>query len=397
MVIWLYNDSQIRFMSTLPPLTQMMETLVSIPSVSSAQEHLDTSNIEVVHTLANWLDEFNFRTEIQRLPGNPNKANLIATLGEGDDGLVLSGHTDTVPYDEHSWRQDPFKLTQHDDRLCGLGSTDMKSFFALVVEALRSVSLNKLNKPLVILATADEESTMDGAKYLLEQQRALGKYCVIGEPTELKPIRQHKGIFMESVSLRGKSGHSSDPDAGNNALEGMHEVIAMLVGYRKQLAERYNNADFIVPIPTLNLGHIHGGDNANRICGDCELHYDLRLLPGMDLGSIRQTLRDNILEIAQRRNLECSLASLFDGVPALSTNEQSHIVKVAEEITGNKSASVVFGTEGPYMTQLGMETIILGAGSIRVAHQANEYIEIAQLQPAIDTYANIIKEICLGR
>jgi acetylornithine deacetylase len=382
-------------MPSIPATDEMLESLIASPSVSSTHSHLDTSNLAVVNLLANWLDQIGFEVKIQTV--SDHKANMIARIGDGDDGLVLSGHTDTVPYDDSLWLSDPFACTQKDDRLYGLGTSDMKSFFALAIAALQDINLDRLTRPLTILATADEESTMAGAKALLEDRHKLGQYCVIGEPTNLIPVRQHKGIFMESIRLTGQSGHSSDPSLGNSALEGMHEIVQAILNFRDRLGTQFVNHDFAVPLPTLNLGHIHGGDNANRICGACELHYDLRLLPEMELNQIRNALRDLIKDIANRRNLACEFSSLFDGTPALSTPAGSEIVKMTEELTRSTSQSVVFATEGPYFSQLGMETVVLGPGSIEVAHQPNEFIEIEQLQQAINIYSALVQRICIQR
>lgn len=379
-----------------PPLDTMLAQLVASPSVSSTHAQIDQSNLGVIHLIAEWLDTLGFQVNINTLPNQANKANLVARLGDGNDGLVLSGHTDTVPYNEELWQSDPFKLTQKNNKLYGLGASDMKSFFGFVVSALSQLNLNDLKKPLTILATADEESTMAGVKHLVSKNEKLGRYCVIGEPTNLQPIRQHKGIFMESIKLIGQSGHSSDPSLGNNALEGMHEIMHTLLTYRDSLASQFINQDFAIPTPTLNLGHIHGGDNPNRICGDCELHFDLRVLPDMKIDIIKKNLREKIQEIAARRKLQCKFTSLFDGTPALSTPANSKIVKISEQLTNKKSDAVVFATEGPYFSQMGIETIVLGAGSIDVAHQPNEYIEMKQLDQAVDLYRGLVKKVCLS-
>ena len=382
-------------MTNHPTQIEMLETLISSPSISSNITHLDSSNIQVINHLAEWFDNLGFNVEVLPLPQQPNKANLIARMGEGEDGLVLSGHTDTVPCDEKSWQFDPFKFTDKGDRFYGLGSSDMKSFFPLVLSSLTEINLKKLKKPLTILATADEESSMSGAKAILKDQSKLGRYCVIGEPTSLKPIHQHKGIFMESVRITGQSGHSSDPTLGNNALEGMHEIMQAMMDFRDHLGTKFINDNFAVATPTLNLGHIHGGDNPNRICGQCELHYDLRILPDMQLEKVKNHLREIILSISQRRKLTCEFTSLFEGVPALSTPAESKIVKFAEKLTKSTSDSVVFATEGPYFSQMGMETIILGPGSIDVAHQPNEYIEKRQLESAIPIYQRFVRQFCM--
>lgn len=381
-------------MTSLPTQLEMLETLISSPSISSNHAHLDSSNLSVINHLAEWHDSAGFSVDIQTVDSQSGKANMIARIGEGEDGLVLSGHTDTVPCDESLWQVDPFKFTQQDSRFYGLGSSDMKSFFALVLSSLQDINLKQLKKPLTILATADEESSMAGAKAILKHQSKLGDYCIIGEPTLLKPIRQHKGIFMQSIRLTGRSGHSSDPALGNSALEGMHEIMQAMMNYRDHLGSQFVNQEFAVPTPTLNLGHIHGGDNPNRICGQCELHFDLRVLPDMQIESVKANLHNIASEIAHRRNLKCEFINLFDGTPALSTPANSNIVKIAEQFTGSTSDSVVFATEGPYFSQMGMETIVLGPGSIDVAHQPNEYIDKQQIDSAIPLYKQFIEKIC---
>lgn len=382
-------------MTHRPAIYQMLQTLIAATSVSSTHNELDQSNRTVVEALANWLDDLGFQIELQQLPNQIDKLNLIARYGEGSDGLVFSGHTDTVPYDEYLWDSDPLALYESENKFHGLGSTDMKGFFAALLQAFGSVDLKRLRKPLVVLATADEESTMSGARFLQQQGRSLGRYCIIGEPTGLRPVHQHKGVFMEEVRLSGQSGHSSHPALGNNALDGMHQVISFLLEERKKLAAAFHCNDFIVPIPTLNLGHIHGGDNANRICGDCSLHYDLRLLPGMDLNGIRSTLRNRILDIATSLELTCEFSSLFDGVPALSSPVDTELVQQAQQITGQPSQSVTFATEGPYLQSLNMQTIILGPGDIAVAHRPNEFVSHADLLDASAIYTRFIERNCL--
>jgi acetylornithine deacetylase len=373
----------------------MIRSLIELPSVSSTKADLDMSNRPVIDWLANLLEEEGFSVRIQPVPEEPGKANLIATLGRGADGLVLAGHTDTVPYDDGHWSSDPFTLREDDNRLYGLGTSDMKSFFALAIEAARGLEPAKMKHPLIILATADEETSMSGAKALLKEGTRLGRYAVIGEPTGMRPIRQHKGIMMEAIKLQGLSGHSSNPAYGNNAMEGMHEVMQSLLQYRAELQARYQNPAFEVPVPTLNLGHIHGGDNPNRICGSCELHIDLRPLPGMDLDELRQDIQTRLQPIAAQRQLGIEFEPLFDGVPAMQTDANAEIVRLTEELTGHSSESVAFGTEGPYLSELGMETIILGAGDIDQAHQPDEYLALDRINPMIDILRQLIHRVCL--
>lgn len=377
-----------------PKLISLIENMIAIPSVSSVNPRWDQSNQAVIEKLSVWLKDLGFEIEIFEVPGYPGKFNLVATAGKGPDGLVLSGHTDTVPFDEGRWSQSPFKLTEKDQKLFGLGSCDMKSFFAFVIEVVRELDLGKLKKPLIIIATADEESSMCGAKALKPKYEKLGRYTIIGEPTDLKPIRMHKGIMMEAIRLTGKSGHSSDPGLGNNALEGMHQVIAELLQWRNELQQQYRNAAFAIEVPTLNLGHIHGGDNPNRICADCELHIDLRPLPGMQIDDLRNELSTRLHTKIQDSGLALEFIPLFDGIPSMETPAESMIVKAAEEMTGHRARAVAFGTEGPFFNDMNMETIILGPGSIDQAHQADEFLALNQIKPGIALLQNLIKRFC---
>ncbi|HUM91301.1 MAG TPA: M20/M25/M40 family metallo-hydrolase, partial [Candidatus Competibacter sp.] len=213
-------------------LLDRIRQLIATPSVSSVSPQFDQSNRVVIDLLAEWLEASGFAVRIELLPGRSDKANLIATLGEGPGGLVLAGHTDTVPFDAGRWRYDPFGGTVADERIYGLGSADMKSFLALAIEAAREFSARDLRQPLVILATADEESSMGGARALAAAGQPLGRHAVIGEPTGLRPVRMHKGILMEAIRLEGRSGHSSNPALGASALEGMHQVIGELLHWR---------------------------------------------------------------------------------------------------------------------------------------------------------------------
>lgn len=372
----------------------MIEQLIALPSVSSINPEWDQPNLKVVELLAEWLEQLGFDIEISQLDGCPGKANLIATTGRGDQGLVLSGHTDTVPYDQGRWSHDPFKLTRQDGRLYGLGTSDMKAFFALVIEALHGLNLSTLSQPLTILATADEESSMGGAKALVAENRRLGRHALIGEPTGLKPIRMHKGIAMETIRLLGRSGHSSDPSLGVNALEGMHRVMGEILKWRHELQQQHRNPMFKVAVPTINLGRIRGGDNPNRICAECELQIDLRTLPGMELSELRSDLTQRLRDLLRGSELKLEMEASFDGIPAMETAATAPIIQAAEELSGESSISASFGTEGPYLCELGMETVILGPGDIDQAHQPDEYLGMDRIQPMIDILQGMVRRFC---
>ncbi|MEX0963210.1 MAG: acetylornithine deacetylase [Pseudohongiellaceae bacterium] len=376
-------------------LFERLNDVVGLPSVSSANPDIDTSNKAVIDYLAEQFEALGFDCEIIPVPGgSAGKFNLIATLGSGPGGLVLAGHTDTVPLDEELWSVDPFKLTQRDGKLFGLGVTDMKGFFPIIMEAVKPLLDKRFNEPLIVLATADEETSMQGARSLAAMGRPKARAAIIGEPTGLHPVKAHKGIMMDSIRLLGKSGHSSDPSLGNNALDAMHMVISDLMLYREELKQRYNSELFAIPYPTLNLGVIHGGDNPNRICGHCELEFDIRLMPGMHIETVRAEIRSRIASLMDPLNIQFELLPLFTGVPAFFADENSALLRTAEKLTGHGGISVAFGTEGPFLQQMGMDTIIMGPGNIDQAHQPDEYMSLAMVEPCIDVIQKMITHHC---
>ena len=374
----------------------MLTTLVSEPSVSSTSPDIDRSNLRVIEHLANWLDGLGFKTELMPLPDNPKKANLIASIGpDTEGGLVLAGHTDTVPFDETDWTSDPFSITEKDDKLYGLGSCDMKGFFPLALEAVNTFLDQDLTKPITIVATSDEESSMAGARYLAESDKPKADYAIIGEPTGLMPVYAHKGIAFMSIKLQGHSGHSSNPDLGCNALDSMHDVMGELIRFRTELAEQNQNPAFEVHIPTLNLGCMHAGDSPNRICSHAELQIDLRLLPGMDTNATIEMLLYRLQQAVANCDTQLELATHYPPIPPFETDINGDLVQTLSKCSGKAPGTVAFGTEGHFLQSLGMETVIFGAGSIDQAHQPNEYLARDQIAPATDAIRHVIQRYCV--
>ena len=381
---------------TVPDTLTMMRELIRIPSVSSVSPDIDMGNLKVVELLADWLEALNFNVEILPLTNTPEKANLVASLGHGQGGLVLAGHTDTVPFDENLWTYNPLTLTEVDNRLYGMGSSDMKGFFALAIAAARQFLKDDLSEPLLIVATADEESTMHGARELAASGRLQARHVVIGEPTGLRPVHMHKGMMMESVHLHGCSGHSSDPSLGINAMEGMHRVITEILCWRAELQARFQNPAFKVPFPTLNLGRIAGGDNPNRICGDCELHFDLRPLPGMVAEALLDELQPRLLSVIRDSGLDLTFRPLMENVPSFAADEHSEIVAAAEKLTGASAETAAYSTEAPFFQQSGIDTVVLGPGDIAQAHQPDEFLALDRLRPMIDVLHGLIRRFCVA-
>ena len=377
----------------LPNTIAMLRTLVGEPSTSSIAASRDQSNLAVINHLANWLESLKFAVNVLPLPNKGGKANLIATLGSGEGGLVLSGHTDTVPCDEKHWDTDPYTLTEIDSVVHGLGSCDMKGFFPIALEAASLFRSEKLNKPLTILATSDEESSMAGARQLLRDGRPKADFAIIGEPTGLQPIIAHKGVLALSIVIEGSGGHASNPNLGCNALDTMQAVIADLLIYRQELASTYTDPTFEINIPTLNLGCLHAGDSPNRICETAELQIDVRLMPGMEIDELATTIQHRLVETIASHGTRLSITRINE-VPAYQTSGDGDLARTLASLCGRPPGTVAFGTEAPFLQSLGMETVVFGPGSINQAHQPNEYLDLNQLSPARETLEKVIQHYC---
>ena len=374
-------------------ITERLRALIACNSVSSVNAELDQGNRGVIDLLANWAADLGFAVEIQPL-ADPRKANLIATLGQGPGGLVLAGHADTVPCEPALWRSDPFVLQADDACYRGLGVCDMKGFFALALAAAERCARSRLGEPLILLATADEESSMAGAQALVAAGRPHARRALIGEPTGMKPVAAHKGILVERLRIRGRSGHSSDPERGANALHTLHRALGVLRDFARELAARGRDPRFAVDHSTLNLGCARAGDNPNRICGHAELGFEIRPLPGVDLEALRAELEERLLPLGEADGTGVAIDHLI--VPPFAAAEDSALVALCEELTGHARTAVAFATEAPYLRALGLDVTVLGPGDIDQAHQPDESLPRARVAPMVDLLETLIARSCLA-
>lgn len=312
-----------------------LETLVACNTVSSSNPELNSSNYHMLQLVASQLERNNFTTILYRV--EENKYNLLALSPAYDNdylylyghlGLLLSGHSDTVPFDESKWTSPPLKLTTRDDKAYGRGSCDMKAFIACVLNLTTELhdkhGNNYSEYPLVsILVTCDEENSMCGARdamrltknvlnehYFdelkisipsglnlspLNLQTALIDKCfdliIIGEPTLQQPVIGHKGYFAREICIKGVSTHSSNPDLGINALEFSQHVIKALSDHAEYLKQELRRDYFKVPYATLNLGYIKGGHSLNSVCDEVVIGFDMRPLPYQEEMYLNYTIK----------------------------------------------------------------------------------------------------------
>lgn len=383
-----------------PTLKQLYQRLIACSSISSTDPSWDQSNEPVIDLLADWLETLGCQVTKRAIHGHQYKYNLVAQLGSGQGGLMLSGHSDTVPYDQSLWNFDPFSLTESNNRWYGLGSIDMKGFFAFVIDAITHLDHQHLKRPLYIVATADEETTMIGAQYLVEEATKLGALTlspdaiIIGEPTDLKPIFAHKGHLSYGLRIQGKSGHSSQPAMGVNALEVLNWALTEILKLKETLKEQYSSPLFQVPFPTLNLGSVHGGDSPNRICGHCQLGFDIRPTPELSLNELTSLLDPIIATANQLWPATIELYQQHLPIPAFNAKPNSSLIKTLQSLGGQAPESVDYCTEAPFLQQLGCETLVFGPGSIQQAHRPDEYLTLNSVEPTRRALSQLIQNYC---
>lgn len=321
------------------------------------------------------------------------KANLFATLGDGGKpGVILSGHTDTVPVDGQAWRTDPFSPTVIDDRLYARGSADMKGFLGIALHHaprfVDAIGAGRLDAPIHYSLSYDEEIGCIGVRGLLADLDAIGLVaagCIVGEPTSMQPIIAHKGTHRFRCHVHGREAHSSYTTHGVNAIE----YAARLVVFIRDLADRLAATEvrdygFSVPYSTLSTGVIQGGIAANVIPKDCEMQFDMRTLPNASADALYAEIRDYAakLEADMRKEdasgrIEMTWESSTDG---LAADENEAIVQLARKLSRNDATGKVsYGTEAGLFQQIGIPTVICGPGDIAQAHGPDEFVTLGQL------------------
>lgn len=336
------------------------------------------------------------------------KANLIGSIGpEVEGGVVLSGHTDVVPVDGQPWTSDPWALTDKGDgRLYGRGTADMKGFLALALAAAADFGQAELTRPVHFAFSYDEEVGCLGAPRLIEQlarRRPKPALAVIGEPTSMELVLAHKGILAFRVHVRGHEAHSSQTHLGVSAVM---EAIPVMAALRDLGAHLHDGADPSSPFepkgPTLTIGVVEGGTAGNILARECSFLCDLRVPPGGDpLGELAPVFAE--IEALDRRLKarfpECGASvEVLAQVPPLAPEPDGEAAQMIRRLTGDNGPGrvVSYGAEAGQFQQAGFSAAICGPGSIDQAHQADEYVEIAQMERGAAFMRRLVETLSAG-
>ncbi|MEQ8371064.1 MAG: acetylornithine deacetylase [Alphaproteobacteria bacterium] len=365
---------------------ELIERLIGFDTVSSR------SNLALIDFVRDYLASWGVPSRLIH-NAERTKANLYATVGPQErGGVVLSGHTDVVPVADQDWSRDPFRLHRADGRLYGRGTTDMKSFIAIVLARVPAMLASPLETPLHLALSYDEEVGCVGVPDLIrdiasQAGPAVPHMAIIGEPTGMKVIAGHKGVWMFETLVTGHEAHSSQTQLGVSAIMAGAQFVSFLAG----LAEEMKAADkldpaFEPPWTSIHVGQIQGGTAHNIIPGRCRIGWEIRPLPGEDAAALAgraAAYARDVLEPAMRMIAPGCAIVTQPGVRVapLRPDGNARVQNLARALTGENSVGMVsFGTEAGLFQDSGIEAVVCGPGHIAQAHQPDEYIALAQVE-----------------
>jgi acetylornithine deacetylase len=357
--------------------------LVGFDTISS------NSNLALIRYVEALLGRRGIAAEVL-MDGTGEKANLFAMIGPSrPEGVVLSGHTDVVPVADQPWTTDPFRLTRRDDRLYGRGTADMKSFIACTLAALERAELDSFQRPIYLAFSYDEEIGCLGAPWLIERaasQVAQPAVVVVGEPSRMRVIGSHKSMHLHKVGVTGVAAHSSAVHQGISANALAVRLMNVLMRIADGLAAgAEQDTAFEPPFTTLTIGTMQGGTAANILATEAGFVFDLRCLPGQ---SPEEILRPFFAEVdVVRRTYPAASITVEPGasVPPLAARIGGAAERLARAASGDNGGmlTVSYGAEAGQFQEAGFETVICGPGSMDQGHQADEFIEISEIEKCI--------------
>jgi acetylornithine deacetylase len=365
----------------------MIERLVAFDTTSR------DSNLHLISFVEDYVRAYGLAP--RRIPNaEGTKANLLISLGPNEPGgIILSGHTDVVPVDGQPWDTDPFKVVEKDGKLYGRGTSDMKSFSAVILALLPEFQKRRLKTPIHIALSYDEEVGCLGVRPMIAEivkSVPTPKLAIIGEPTDMKVVNAHKGIRSFRTTVTGRETHSSQTDKGVNAVM----VAAELIMYLDQLAEEMRkigdpSGRFDPPYTSVQASVIEGGTALNILARHCSFLWEFRYLPGTSRDDIYERFvahtQQNVLPRLRRIAPETDIVTTVRShVPALVAADGCPAETLAKQLTGrNHAEAVAYGTEAGLFQEADIPSVICGPGNIQQAHKPNEFIELSQVDACV--------------
>jgi acetylornithine deacetylase len=329
----------------------ILEKLVSFNTVNDAE------NEKIMNYIENYLHHFGFTTDY--------KTKILAMSNSNNCNVGFLGHTDTVSH-SGDWDTDPFKLTERDGKLYGLGTSDMKGSVAAILGAVSKIDFKKLQSGLKLFFTFDEEIGFGGVLELVSNNTAFPDLMIIGEPTDNQVINASKGLLELKIEFHGVSSHASTPEEGINAIENCVDFITNLQEYYKKLKTQSINSK----TATMNIGVINGGRSSNIVPEYCEVIIDFRTV-------LENQNQDIISEVMRLAGKKAKITIINNVTPFKGKSENINMSDFITEASFIKAK----------------EKIILGVGPVN-AHKKNEFITIKSLEKLEQQYVDLIQKNC---
>jgi succinyl-diaminopimelate desuccinylase len=347
---------------------------------------------DCAHHLARLLQDGGFAVAFHEF--GPGRTSLVARLGgaSGSAPHCFTGHIDVVPLGAAPWTHEPFTAELDGGRLWGRGSSDMKSgVAAFVVAALELAPKLRTTPGLVLVITAGEETSCEGARHLVSVRNALGAAgaIVVAEPTGNAPCVGHKGALWLEARTRGVTAHGSMPERGVNAIYKAARAVLKLEAFRFDAAPHP-----VLGGPTLNVGTITGGLNVNSVPDAARTGIDIRTIPEVKHAALRDRLAEYLGD-------DVSVTVVSDAEGVWTDPEHpwvQEIFAVAERIAGVAPGvrAAPYFTDASVLTPAygGPPTVILGPGEAGLAHQTDEYCLTERIEQAVEMYVELARRWC---
>ena len=367
--------------------TEILARLISFDTTSA------NSNLELMNFIGKYLSQHNVKSQLI-FNDDKSKANLYASIGSEAvlqrPGILLSGHTDTVPVSGQNWTRPAYQLTEEDGRLYGRGTTDMKGFIACVLAAVPAMTQADLQRPIHLALSYDEEIGCLGVRRMLDmlsQQRVSPALCLIGEPTEMNVVTAHKGKLAAKVTVTGKECHSGMAPQGVNAVNYAARLVCWLENEarQRQLHGPFDK-QYDIPFTTIHTGIIHGGTALNIVPNHCEFVFEIRNIADENAIDIFDEFNEYTAELLEEMRIkfaDCRIdTDIVTEYPGLNCSDADQLIDYIRTLTGKSTpGNINFGTEAGLFNQtLGVTSIVCGPGSMSHGHKPDEFIEVSQIE-----------------
>jgi acetylornithine deacetylase/succinyl-diaminopimelate desuccinylase-like protein len=371
---------------------KLLAELIALPSVNPAflpDQPEWTGEQRVADFLAHQADRAGLELSFQKV--FPGRSNLIARLipagGRTRQRVLLAPHMDTVGVSDES----SFKPRKSGGRLYGRGACDTKGSVSAMFSALLHLAI-KGERPqqteIALLALVDEEHGQNGS-WTFSKSKQKADFAIVGEPTLNQVVTAHKGDFWLRLSTKGKAAHGARPELGKNAIHEMARAVDLLeTKYARALRKKRHP---LLGNPTVNVGHIQGGKQANIVPDECSILIDRRTLPGESEKTVRKELND----LFKSKDLKVVIANNKDNpCPALETDPQLPLVRqLMAGLRQKQPLGVDYFTDAAPLAAGGTPTVVFGPGDIAQAHTANEWISIKSLNLAAEQLKKFLSEL----